>query len=152
MFEVRSGAQRQKALLWGGTRIHFGRDFHRLDGYIAAAERMGGVAGEQKIEVLLSNHPANDQTVTRIAQIQANPGAPNPFVIGTEGVMRTLTVAAECAKANRVRFEMLPQPSARPKALSRGARLRWRRCRSLSSPSSRRRRGGQPPGQLAGAR
>ena len=25
-----------------------------------------------------------------------------------EGVMRTLTVAAECAKANRVRFQMLP--------------------------------------------
>ena len=31
-----------------------------------------------------------------------------PFVIGTEAVMRTLTVAAECAKANRLRFEMLP--------------------------------------------
>ena len=108
VFEVRSGDKRWKALLWGGTSFNFGRDFRRLDGYIAAAERMREVAREQKIEVLLSNHPANDQTVTRIAQIQASPGAPNPFVIGTEGVMRTLTVAAECAKANRLRFEMLP--------------------------------------------
>jgi metallo-beta-lactamase class B len=108
VFDVMSGDKRWKALLWGGTSFNFGRDFQRLDGYIAAAERMREVAREQKIEVLLSNHPANDQTVTRIAKIQANPGAPNPFVIGTEGVMRTLTVAAECAKANRVRFQMLP--------------------------------------------
>ena len=46
--------------------------------------------------------------VARLAQMRANPGMPNPFVIGTEGVVRTLTVAAECAKANRVRFEMMP--------------------------------------------
>ena len=108
VFEVRSGSQRWKALLWGGTSFNFGRDFKRLDGYIAAAERMREVAREQKVEVLLSNHPANDQTVARVAALRANPGMPNPFVIGTDGVMRTLTVAAECAKANRVRFQMLP--------------------------------------------
>ena len=108
VFEVRSGDRRWKALLWGGTSFNFGRDFQRLDGYIAAAERMRDVAREQKIEVLLSNHPANDQTVSRLAQMRANPGMANPFVIGTEGVVRTLTVAAECAKANRVRFQMLP--------------------------------------------
>ncbi|MFO1326394.1 MAG: MBL fold metallo-hydrolase [Rubrivivax sp.] len=108
VFEVRAGDRRWRALLWGGTSFNFGRDFRRLDGYIAAAERMREVAREQKIEVLLSNHPANDQTVKRLAQMRADPSAPNPFVIGTEGVMRTLTVAAECAKANRVRFEMLP--------------------------------------------
>ena len=44
----------------------------------------------------------------RLAQMRAGPAAPNPFGIGTEGVLRTLTVAAECAKANRVRFEMMP--------------------------------------------
>ncbi len=38
MFELRSGDRRWKALLWGGTRCNFGRDFRRLDGYIAAAE------------------------------------------------------------------------------------------------------------------
>lgn len=108
VFEVRTGERRWKALLWGGTSFNFGRDFKRLDGYIAAAERMRDVVREQKIEVLLSNHPANDLTVSRLAQLRANPGMPNPFVIGTEGVMRTLTVAAECAKANRVRFQMLP--------------------------------------------
>lgn len=108
VFEVRSGDRRWKALLWGGTSFNFGRDFKRLDGYIAAAERMRDVAREQKIEVLLSNHPANDQTVSRVAQLRAHPGMANPFVIGTEGVVRTLTVAAECAKANRVRFQMMP--------------------------------------------
>jgi metallo-beta-lactamase class B len=107
VFEVRSGDKRWKALLWGGTSFNFGRDLQRLDGYIAAAERMREVAREQKIEVLLSNHPANDLTVSRVAQLRATPGMANPFVIGTEGVVRTLTVAAECAKANRVRFEMM---------------------------------------------
>lgn len=108
VFEVRSGDRRWKALLWGGTSFNFGRDFKRLDGYIAAAERMREVAREQKIEVLLSNHPANDQTVARVEQLRTTPGMANPFVIGTEGVVRTLTVAAECAKANRVRFQMTP--------------------------------------------
>lgn len=108
VFEVRAGDRRWKALLWGGTSFNFGRDFKRLDAYIAAAERMREVAREQKIEVLLSNHPANDQTATRLERMRADPAMPNPFVIGTEGVMRTLTVAAECAKANRVRFQMMP--------------------------------------------
>ncbi len=61
------------------------------------------------IDVMLSNHPSFDGTVAKLAAKQAaGAGGPNPFVIGTEGVMRTLTVAAECAKANRVRFQMLP--------------------------------------------
>lgn len=108
VFEVRAGDRRWKALLWGGTSFNFGRDFQRLDGYIAAAERMRDVARAQNIEVLLSNHPANDQTATRLAQMKATPGMANPFVIGAEGVARTLTVAAECAKANRLRFQMMP--------------------------------------------
>ena len=108
VFDVRAGGRSWRALLWGGTSFNFGRDFKRLDGYIAAAERMREVAREQKVEVLLSNHPANDDTVARLAQMRANPGMPNPFVIGTEGVVRMLTVAAECAKANRMRFQMMP--------------------------------------------
>ncbi len=108
VFEVRAGERRWKALLWGGTSFNFGRDLQRLGAYIAAAERMAGLARQQNIEVLLSNHPANDQTAPRLAQMRANPGMANPFVIGAEGVARTLTVAAECAKANRLRFQMMP--------------------------------------------
>ncbi|MBL8361963.1 MAG: MBL fold metallo-hydrolase [Rubrivivax sp.] len=108
VFEVRSGARSWRAVVWGGTSFNFGRDLRRLDAYIAAADRMREIARTEKIEVLLSNHPANDLTVSRLAALRANPSAPNPFVIGTEGVVRTLTVIAECARANRDRFEMMP--------------------------------------------
>lgn len=108
VFEVRSGGRSWRAMVWGGTSFNFGRDFRRLDAYIAAADRMREIARTEKVEVLLSNHPANDLTVSRLAELRANPAAPNPFVIGTEGVVRTLTVIGECARANRDRFEMMP--------------------------------------------
>ena len=108
VFEVRSGGRSWRAMVWGGTSFNFGRDLRRLDAYIAAADRMREIARTEKVEVLLSNHPANDLTVSRLAAILANPSAPNPFVIGTEGVVRTLTVIGECARANRDRFEMMP--------------------------------------------
>jgi metallo-beta-lactamase class B len=108
VFEVRAGASRHKAMVWGGTSFNFGRDLQRLDAYIAAAERMRDVAKAEGIDVLLSNHPANDLTVARTAALRANPQGTNPFVIGTEGVVRTLTVIAECAKANRDRFALMP--------------------------------------------
>lgn len=34
--------------------------------------------------------------------------APHPYVVGTDTVLRALTVAGECARANRVRFQMQP--------------------------------------------
>lgn len=62
------------------------------------------------------NATCRGRTVKRIAQIRVNPAAPNPFVIGTEGVVHTLTVAGECARANRLRFEMQPCPFDRADA------------------------------------
>ncbi|MEK8052956.1 MBL fold metallo-hydrolase [Ideonella sp. DXS22W] len=108
VFDVRSGGRSYKALVWGGTSFNFGRDMQRLDAYIAAADRMRELARTENIEVLLSNHPANDLTVKRLAAMKANPAMANPFVIGNAGVLRTLTVISECAKANRDRFAMMP--------------------------------------------
>ncbi|MDT7838860.1 MBL fold metallo-hydrolase [Aquabacterium sp. OR-4] len=108
VFEVRAGGRTHKALVWGGTSFNFGRDLSRLDAYIAAADRMREIARREQIDVLLSNHPANDLTVKRLAALRANPAMANPFVIGNAGVLRTLTVISECAKANRDRFALMP--------------------------------------------
>ncbi len=105
VFEVRDGDQRHRALVWGGTSFNFGRDLARLDAYIASTQRMAQLAESLKIDVMLSNHSAYDATVAKLAALKNRaPGAPNPFVIGTPAVVRSLQAMGECAQAQRDRF------------------------------------------------
>ena len=105
VFDVYSHGQRHRAMLWGGTAFNFGRDVRRLDSYIQSAARMMGVAQAQRIDVFLSNHPGYDGTVSKLDALrQAQPPDTNPFVLGTSGVERALTVMSECAQATRERF------------------------------------------------
>lgn len=109
VIEVRSGGKTYKALVWGGTGFNFGRDYERLDAYIRSTERMRQVAREQNIEVLLSNHPNFDGTVDKLAALRrGSAGQGHPYVVGASTIDRALTVAGECARANRARFQMLP--------------------------------------------
>lgn len=112
IIEVKTGAKTYRAVIWGGTGFNFGRDFTRLDAYIRSTERMQQLVREHRVEVLLSNHPSFDSTVAKLNQLSsARPAdAPHPFVVGTDAVLRALTVAGECARANRARFEMLLMP------------------------------------------
>ena len=102
-FEVTHGGRTHKVLLWGGTAFNFGRNVPRLQSYIDATERLAKIAREQTIDVLLSNHPANDGTVERIDALRKG-AASNPFVIGTDAVVRGLGVMGACAKAQRDRY------------------------------------------------
>lgn len=104
VIEARAGGRTHKALMWGGTSFNFGKDFGRLDSYIAQTERMRGVARREPIDVFLSNHPGWDGTVENLAALRQNPGARNPYVRGTEAVDRALRTLGECARAQRVRF------------------------------------------------
>jgi len=101
VFDVKDGATTHRAMLWGGTAFNFGNDVPRLQLYIEATARMARLAEEQRIDVLLSNHPDYDGTATRLV---APRGGTHPFVIGTPGVVRALTVMGECAQAQRDRF------------------------------------------------
>lgn len=108
VIEVKANGRTHRALVWGGTSFNFGRDLDRLDAYIRSADRMQQVVRELGVDVWLSNHPNFDGTPAKLAAIKAGgAGAPNPYVVGTENVLRALTVAGECARANRVRFEMM---------------------------------------------
>lgn len=108
ILEVTSGDRRWRALIWGGTGFNFGRDLARMDAYIASTERMKALVREQRVEVLLSNHPSFDGTSAKLAQLRGPRAAdaPHPFVVGTDTVLRALTVAGECARANKARFEL----------------------------------------------
>jgi metallo-beta-lactamase class B len=105
VFDVKDGATKHRAMLWGGTAFNFGNDVPRLQLYIEATARMARLAEEQHIDVLLSNHPDYDGTAARLVAPRAGT---HPFVIGTPGVVRALTVMGECAQAQRDRFILKP--------------------------------------------
>lgn len=109
IIEVKTGGRSHRAMIWGGTSFNFGRDLARLDAYIRSTERMQQLVREHRVEVLLSNHPSFDGTVAKLAQLGAarTADAPHPYVVGTDTVLRALSVAGECARANRVRFEAM---------------------------------------------
>jgi len=97
---VRDGADRHLAFLWGGTLFNFGPDRARFEAYAASAARMRELVAAMGADVLLSNHTDYDGTKTKLpALAKRAPGAPHPYVVGTDSVRRYLTVANECAQA-----------------------------------------------------
>jgi metallo-beta-lactamase class B len=106
VFDVASGKQKHRAMLWGGTGFNFGKDVPRLNSYIAATQRMDTVVSAQKIDVMLSNHSNIDGSQGKLAALRQQPAQPNPFVMGTPVVERALSVMGECAQAQRDRFVM----------------------------------------------
>jgi metallo-beta-lactamase class B len=97
IFDVRSGAQTHRALLWGGTAFNFGKKPERLQAYVDATARTREVAKQQGVDVFLSNHNLYDGAVDKLAT--NTPDGPNPFVLGPPTVQRALTVMNECAQA-----------------------------------------------------
>lgn len=110
IIEVKDGGRSHRAMIWGGTSFNFGRDLPRLEAYIQSTERMQQLAREHRVDVLLSNHPSYDATPVKLPKAGATRAAdaPHPYVVGTDTVLRALIVAGECARANKVRFEMKP--------------------------------------------
>lgn len=110
ILEVKAGSRTHRAVIWGGTGFNFGRDLPRLDAYIASTERMKQLVVQHGVDVLLSNHPSYDGTADKLPKLrEPRPeGAPHPYVLGTLTVLRAMTVAGECARANKLRFERQP--------------------------------------------
>ena len=76
----------------------------RLDAYIEATERVQALVRERNVDVFISNHASYDGAVDKLAQMAGKPdrgGAPHPFVLGQDKVVRALTVMNECARATR---------------------------------------------------
>ena len=97
MFDVKSGPEKHRALLWGGTAFNFGKKPERMQAYIEATKRSREIAKQQRADVLLSNHDAYDGALQKLAAKTAD--GPNPFLLGSPAVQRALTVMNECAQA-----------------------------------------------------
>ena len=108
VFTVHDNGEPHVVALWGGTAFNF-RDSPgdprdgRLRTYAESAERFRRVTSDAGADIILSNHPSYDGSTAKLAALaERGRGAPHPYVIGTNGVSRYLTVAQECAVAARL--------------------------------------------------
>jgi metallo-beta-lactamase class B len=111
LIPVKDGARSHVAALWGGTGFNFTVTPERpaaywFNAYIQSAERFRAIVAKAGADVFLSNHPNWDGSVAKMAALaKRGPGDPHPYVIGAPALQRYLTVAAECAKAGRLRLK-----------------------------------------------
>jgi metallo-beta-lactamase class B len=100
LIPLRDGAARHVGALWGGTLFNFGPDAARFRSYADSAAKFREIAAAAGADVLLSNHTDYDGSKQKLPALAARrPGAPHPYVVGTDSVRRYLTVANECAQA-----------------------------------------------------
>jgi metallo-beta-lactamase class B len=105
LIPVKDNGRQHLMAEWGGTAFNFtvtpdkNREYW-FKTYIASAEKFREAAQKAGADGIIANHTNFDGS-KRNFPLLANrkPGDPNPFVKGTEAVMRYLTVAEECAKA-----------------------------------------------------
>jgi metallo-beta-lactamase class B len=102
---VTDGGARHVAAYWGGTAFNFGPNKERLDQYIASARRFSDIVRKAGADVLLSNHTIFDGSKAKLPALATRKaGAPHPYVIGTDSVLRYLKVAEECGQAIRLQL------------------------------------------------
>jgi len=74
--------------------------------YSRSARRFKDVTAKAGADVLISNHTIFDGSKTKLPALERRkPGEPHPYVIGTSGVQRYLTVVDECAQAGLARTQ-----------------------------------------------
>ena len=98
IFPVKINGVTHMAALWGGTAISPNTGTDNLKQYSASVNRFMDLVKQNKVDVMLSNHNGFGQYFGKISAMK--PGAPNPFVVGTDGVLRFLQVLDHCAQAN----------------------------------------------------
>jgi metallo-beta-lactamase class B len=97
---------------WGGTGFNFTVTADKpqrywFEAYITSAEHFRDAAAKAGADALIANHTNLDGSTKKLPMMAARkPGDPNPYVIGTDGVRRYLTVAYECAKAGLLRLDL----------------------------------------------
>lgn len=100
MFPVTEKGNTHTAALWGGTG--FPRDKAGINDYVKSTEKFTQYIKNNKVDVVLSNHPFVDNSVNRMVELKANPTT-NPFVIGNEASITYAQILGECAKAAYLR-------------------------------------------------
>jgi metallo-beta-lactamase class B len=100
LIPVKINGQPHMAAFWGGTAISPNTTPDNLKLYAASVRRFENLVREQKVDVMLSNHDAFGEYWKKIDAMKANPQGRNPFIVGTDGVLKFLQVLDECSQAN----------------------------------------------------
>ena len=109
LIPVKDSGRPHVAALWGGTGFNFTMSPEKpaaywYDAYAKSAESFRDAAAKAGADIILSNHKNWDDSDVKMAALAKRAaGQPNPYVIGAQNVQRHLTVAAECAKAGRLK-------------------------------------------------
>jgi metallo-beta-lactamase class B len=117
VFPVTDHGAPHVAATWGGTAFNWMANRAAyitperperfwFETYSASARRFKDIAAKAGADVLISNHTIFDGSKEKIpALARRKSGDPNPYVIGTAGVQRYLTVVDECAQAGLARAQ-----------------------------------------------
>lgn len=107
IFNVRDGAARHVAGLFGGTVLSTGFvSIPALKQYIESIAHYRTLAQSMNVDVEIQNHPIFDDTPGRIAALAKRAaGAPHPFVMGNERYLRFWDVVSTCMQASLIQRE-----------------------------------------------
>ena len=112
VFTVKDGSTSHRAMLWGGTAFNFGKIAPQMRSFVASADRMGGLAAREKVDVILANHVSYDAGLERMARLAVRKlDEAHPYVIGTENVARAIKVIGECARGFLTSFDSELEPA-----------------------------------------
>ena len=117
LIPVTDHGTRHVAASWGGTAFNWVAnrtayitpdrpDRFWFQTYSDSARRFKEIAAKAGADVLISNHTIFDGSKSKLPALERRkPGEPHPYVIGTDGVQRYLTVVDECAQAGVARVQ-----------------------------------------------
>jgi metallo-beta-lactamase class B len=105
IIQLRDGNARHVAELWGGNSFNFRPVEANYTTYANSVAKFAQIAKDRGADVQLGNHPNFDDSLAKIEKLKTRTGGqPHPFVVGTDGVQRILTVQRECALAARAKL------------------------------------------------
>ena len=101
VFKVDDGGRAHTAALFGGSILLSARiPDAGLEQYVRSVQHFAEVTRRLGVDVEIQNHPLYDGFDDKLARLSMRkPGAPHPFVVGTDGYQNFLTVMGDCARA-----------------------------------------------------
>lgn len=105
IFEVRDGAARHVAGLWGAIGFNFQQTEANYTAYANSVAKYAKIAKARGVDVPLANHPNFDLAMEKIAALKTrSAGAAHPFVTGIDTQARIFDIQTECALAGRAKL------------------------------------------------
>lgn len=108
IFSVTDGGERHVVAFFGGLGAP--RDPLQRYVHIASMKRFAALAAEAGADAMLANHPLQDGAFEKMELLRyRQPGAPNPFVIGSDRIARYYQLQQTCSQVGLIRAGLDPE-------------------------------------------